>query len=103
MKTIEQIFSEIRDTSQHNDDNLGFVVTGSRGKWFENQWSDYDFAIFVIDAALQSISYLIKPDLHHYLVLQMVQMTMSYGVSPSSPIALASCKCDTTKLVSPCS
>ena len=52
-KTWKQIFSEIRESSQYNEDILGFVVTGSRGKGFENAWSDYDFAIFVSDTALE--------------------------------------------------
>lgn len=43
----------IREASRRNDGKLGFVVTGSRGKGLANQWSDYDFAIFVKDDALQ--------------------------------------------------
>lgn len=50
-------------------------------------------------SALQSISFLIKPDLHHYLVLQMIQTMVSYGVSPSSPVALACCECVLLSLV----
>jgi len=53
MKPIEQLFLGIREESLQNEDILGFVVTGSRGKGFENQWSDDDFAIFVTDAALE--------------------------------------------------
>jgi len=53
MKEIKQAFQEIREASRRNDDILGFVVTGSRGKGFANQWSDYDFAIFVKDEALE--------------------------------------------------
>jgi hypothetical protein len=52
MKKIEQVFRELREASQRDEDILGFVVTGSRGKGFENQWSDYDFAVFVTDTAL---------------------------------------------------
>ena len=53
MKEIEQAFQAIWEASRRNDDILGFVVTGSRGKGFANQWSDYDFAIFVKDEALE--------------------------------------------------
>lgn len=53
MKEIKQAFQAIREASRRNDDILGFVVTGSRGKGFANQWSDYDFAIFVKDEALE--------------------------------------------------
>jgi len=52
MKTNEQAFLEIREAFRLNDDILAFVLTGSRGKGFENRWSDYDFAIFVTDEAL---------------------------------------------------
>jgi len=52
LTTIEQAFEDIRQASYDHDDILGFVVTGSRGKGFANQWSDYDFAIFVADSAL---------------------------------------------------
>lgn len=52
MTTIEQAFEDIRQASHDHDDILGFVVTGSRGKGFTNQWSDYDFAIFVAESAL---------------------------------------------------
>ena len=51
MREIERAFRSIREASRHEDDILGFVVTGSRGKDFANQWSDYDFAIFVADDA----------------------------------------------------
>lgn len=50
---MAQAFREIREAARRNDDILGFVVTGSRGKGFANQWSDYDFAIFVRDDALE--------------------------------------------------
>lgn len=53
MQTIKQSFLAIREASRRNDDILGFVVTGSRGKGFANRWSDYDFAIFVADDALE--------------------------------------------------
>ena len=53
METMEQAFLAIREASRLNEDILGFVVTGSRGKGFANQWSDYDFAIFVADDALE--------------------------------------------------
>lgn len=53
MQTMEEVFWAIREASASNEDILGFVVTGSRGKGFENQWSDYDFAIFVKDQALE--------------------------------------------------
>jgi predicted nucleotidyltransferase len=53
MKEIEQAVQEIWEASRRNDDILGYVVTGSRGKGFANQWSDYDLAIFVKDEALQ--------------------------------------------------
>lgn len=52
MKTMQQAFQSIREAARDNEDILGFVVTGSRGKGFANQWSDYDFAIFVRDDAL---------------------------------------------------
>lgn len=55
MKEMKEVFEEIREASRRNDDILGFVVTGSRGKGFANQWSDYDFAIFVEDGALQKV------------------------------------------------
>lgn len=51
MDAARQAYLNIRDAAQQNDDVLGFVMTGSRGKGFENQWSDYDFALFVTDAA----------------------------------------------------
>ena len=60
MKEIEKSFRSIREASRHNDDILGFVVTGSRGKGFENQWSDYDFAIFVKDNALEKYQEMYK-------------------------------------------
>ncbi len=60
MKEIEQSFRGIREASRSNDDILGFVVTGSRGKGFENQWSDYDFAIFVEDGALEKYQEMYK-------------------------------------------
>jgi len=53
VKTFAQVFLEIREAAKYNEDILGLVVTGSRGKGFENQWSDYDFAIFVKDEALE--------------------------------------------------
>ena len=55
MDINEQVFSEIREASRIQEDILGFVVTGSRGKGsgFENRWSDYDVAIFVTDEALE--------------------------------------------------
>lgn len=53
MGEIEQAFRVVREAARRNDDILGFVVTGSRGKGFANQWSDYDFAIFVRDEALE--------------------------------------------------
>ncbi len=53
METIKQAFLSIREASRHNEDILGFVATGSRGKELENQWSDYDFAIFVTNEALE--------------------------------------------------
>jgi hypothetical protein len=31
-------------------------------------------------AALQSISFLVKPDIHHILIMKMVQITISYGM-----------------------
>ena len=45
MKEMKETFQAIREASRRNDDMLGFVVTGSRGKGerFANQWSDYDF------------------------------------------------------------
>ena len=52
MDEARQTFVKVREDAEHNADVLGFVVTGSRGKGFENEWSDYDFAIFVDDAAL---------------------------------------------------
>ena len=53
MKTFAQIFLEIREAARYNEDILGVVVTGSRGKGFENQWSDFDIAIFVRDEVLE--------------------------------------------------
>ena len=52
MSAIEQAFLSIREDARQNEDILGFVVVGSRARGFENQWSDYDFAIFVQDEAL---------------------------------------------------
>ena len=52
MNAIEQAYDNIRRDAQQEESILGFVLTGSRGRGFENQWSDYDFAIFVEDAAL---------------------------------------------------
>lgn len=54
MQTMEQAYLEIREAARRNDDILGFVLTGSRGKGFANQWSDYDIAIFVADDALET-------------------------------------------------
>jgi hypothetical protein len=62
MATIEQVFGQIREASRQNEDILGFVLTGSRGKGFENEWSDYDFAIFVTDESLEKYQ-------HEYRVL----------------------------------
>jgi len=53
VETIEDMFQAVREASRQSVDILGFVVTGSRGKGFANQWSDYDFAIFVADGALE--------------------------------------------------
>jgi len=49
----EKSFLSIRDTARINDDILGFVVTGSRGKGFESIYSDFDFAIFVQNNVLE--------------------------------------------------
>ncbi len=53
MDTVKQAFLNIRQDAQREETILGFVVTGSRGRGFANQWSDYDFAIFVDDAAFE--------------------------------------------------
>ncbi|MBA3533485.1 MAG: nucleotidyltransferase domain-containing protein [Ardenticatenales bacterium] len=53
MDGVEQAFLEIREAARQNEDIQGFVLTGSRGKGFENAWSDYDFALFVSDEALE--------------------------------------------------
>ena len=52
MEEAHRAFLTLREDAERNADVLGFVVTGSRGKGFENEWSDYDAAIFVEDAAL---------------------------------------------------
>lgn len=52
-EAAEQAFLAIRETARVSDDILGFVVTGSRGKDFATPYSDYDFAIFVQDSALE--------------------------------------------------
>ncbi len=52
MDAARQAYLNIRAAAQQNDDVLGFVLAGSRRKGFENQWSDYDFALFVTDEAL---------------------------------------------------
>jgi hypothetical protein len=48
-----ETYFQIREVAKTNEEILGFVLTGSRGKGFENQWSDYDFAIFVKEEALE--------------------------------------------------
>lgn len=53
MDTFKDVFDEIRTASQEDKDILGFVVTGSRGKGFANQWSDYDCAVFVREEAIE--------------------------------------------------
>jgi hypothetical protein len=50
----QEEFLRIREVARRSEDVLGFVVTGSRGKGCENEWSDYDFAIFVDDGALEN-------------------------------------------------
>jgi hypothetical protein len=51
MDGARQAYLDIRAAAEQHDDILGLVVTGSRGKGFANQWSDYDFALFVTDEA----------------------------------------------------
>lgn len=51
MDAAHQAYIAIRAAAEQNDDILGLVLTGSRGKGFANRWSDYDFALFVTDEA----------------------------------------------------
>jgi predicted nucleotidyltransferase len=44
MNNYEQVLKE----AQESDNIVGFVLTGSRGKGFENEYSDYD-AVMVVD------------------------------------------------------
>lgn len=70
MDAAHQAYVNIRAAAQHNDDVLGFVLTGSRGKGFENQWSDYDFALFVTGEAFPKYEMLYHkcpPGAHLYL------------------------------------
>lgn len=52
MHEVEQAYHDVRYDAERNEDILGFVLTGSRGRGFGNRWSDFDFAIFVADDAL---------------------------------------------------
>jgi predicted nucleotidyltransferase len=51
MENMAQVFHNLRSESRWNENILGFVVVGSRGRGFENPWSDYDFAVFVTQTA----------------------------------------------------
>lgn len=52
-ETVKKAFLTIREAARVEDDILGFVITGSRGNGFDMPYSDYDFAIFVKDNALE--------------------------------------------------
>src|SRR3989338_1637829 len=41
--------------AQENDDIVGFILVGSRGKGFENEHSDYDAIMIAKDAAADAI------------------------------------------------
>lgn len=55
MDTAEQAYRAVREAARVNEDVLGFVLTGSRGKdaRFVHAGSDYDFALFVRDDVLE--------------------------------------------------
>jgi len=51
MNAYEQALKE----AQENDDIVGFILTGSRSKGFENEHSDYDAIMIVKDEAAKAI------------------------------------------------
>jgi predicted nucleotidyltransferase len=51
MNNYEKILLE----SQENPDIVGLILLGSRGKGFENEYSDYDLSMIVRDDALRTI------------------------------------------------
>ena len=53
-EAAKKAFLAVQEAARVESDILGFVVTGSRGKGFATPYSDYDFAIFVKDDALET-------------------------------------------------
>src|SRR3989344_3059128 len=51
MNDYEKIFKE----AQENEDVVGFILVGSRGKGFENEHSDYDSVMIIKDEATNAI------------------------------------------------
>ena len=50
----ETLFQQILQRARDDDDVLGLVLTGSRGRGFANAYSDYDCALIVKDEALSA-------------------------------------------------
>ena len=48
-------YEKILDEAKKNDDIVGFILVGSRGKGFENEHSDYDAVMVVKDEAAKVI------------------------------------------------
>ena len=48
-------YEKILEEAKSNDDIVGFILVGSRGKGFENEHSDYDAIMVVKDEAANAI------------------------------------------------
>jgi hypothetical protein len=48
-------FQQILEEAKNRDDILGLILTGSRGKGFENEHSDYDIKIIATDGSVSDL------------------------------------------------
>jgi len=55
MNDLENEFNKIITEAQTNPDILGLVLIGSRGKGFENEFSDYDAVLIVKDESAEKL------------------------------------------------
>ena len=52
MNRDEAAYQEARERAEHDSSILALVLTGSRTRGFDHQWSDYDYALFVASDSL---------------------------------------------------
>ena len=52
---MQEEFEKILKESKKNPDIIGLVLVGSRGKGFENEYSDYDMVMVVKDEKVDEL------------------------------------------------